>query len=169
MKSRISCTTITAALVAAVVLATGPVSVADAPLRSRIDYRFVGHQEQTDAEGRVLVWEASVDGDLGGTLRWWFVVPPPVPEVAYSGGRISFYAARWELWQDGELAMAGESTGKTDFRDGMDGIWDGHGRVTQGNGEFESLIGHAVYESGPVLLGTEPPITFTGTGVFVVY
>ena len=169
MNSRISCKTVIAPLLASAMLAMCPLSGADAPLRSRIDYHFVGHQEQTDDAGRVLVWEANVDGDLNGTLKWWFVSPPPVPEVAYSGGRISYYAARWELWQNGELALAGESSGKTDFRDNMDGLWDGHGRVTEGNGEYESLTGRGMYESGPVLLGTEPPITFAGTGVFVVY
>ena len=142
---------------------------ADSPLRSQIDYRFVAHLEQTDDAGRTLVWEAAVQGELAGTMKWWFETPPPVPETAFTGGRVSYYAARWELWQNGNLAMAGESTGKTDFRDSVDGMWDGHGRVTEANGEYENLTGRAVYESGPVLLGTEPPITFTGTGVFVIY
>lgn len=140
-----------------------------AQLIGRIEYRFVGHQQQTDASNRLLVWEAVAEGDLNGEMKWWFVVPPPVDEVAYTDGRITFYSARWELWGDGELLLAGESAGKTDFRGDADGLWDGHGRVTEAAGQYRHLLGHAIYETGPVLLGTEPPVSFTGTGMFLVY
>ncbi len=156
-------------LLSAAGIAALPALAADLPLRSHIDYRFVAHLEQRDDAGRTLVWEATVQGELAGTLKWWFETPPPASETAFAGGRVTYYAARWELWQNEELAMAGESTGKTDFRDGVDGMWDGHGRVTEANGKYADLNGRAVYESGPVLLGAEPPITFTGAGVFVVY
>ena len=134
-----------------------------------IKYRFVGHLEQVDEKGRLLVWEAQVAGDIQGTMKWWFVNPPPVTDTVYAGGRLSFYAARWELWYEEELLLAGLSAGKTDFRDGADGIWDGHGRVTEARGKYESLRGRSVYESGPVILGSEPPATLTGTGVFLIY
>lgn len=142
---------------------------ADTPLRSRIDYHFVAHLEQTDDAGRTLVWEATATGALSGSMKWWFETPPPAPEVSFDGGRVTYYAARWEYWQNGELAIAGESTGKTDFRDGADGMWDGHGRITEAVGDYAKLAGRAVYESGPVLLGEKPPLTFTGTGIFVIF
>lgn len=102
-------------------------------------------------------------------MKWWFLNPPPVSENRYLGGRLTFYAARWELWDDDELLLAGESAGKTNFSDGADGVWDGHGRVMQASGRYEHLNGRAVYESGPVIIGSDPPKSFSGTGLFVVY
>jgi hypothetical protein len=48
-------------------------------------------------------------------------------------------------------------------------MWDGHGRVTQAAPGFKALIGREVYETGPVMLGEDPPKTFTGTGMFLLY
>lgn len=141
----------------------------DALLIGRIDYWFVGHLGQTDDEGRLLVWEATVQGDVTGEMKWWFVNPPPVDELAFADGRLSFYSARWELWTEGELQLAGHSAGKTVFANGADGIWDGHGRVTVAYGRFSQLKGRSIYETGPVLLGSEPPKSLKGTGTFVVY
>lgn len=138
-------------------------------LTSTISYWFVGHLGQTDDEGRLLVWEATIDGDLQGKMKWWFVTPPPAADVPYVGGRVTFYAARWELWSDEKLLLAGESAGKTDFPDGADGLWDGHGRVTAANGRYKPLKGRLIYETGPVILGPEPPKTFSGTGLFLIY
>lgn len=147
----------------------GSDSTSDEQLAGEINYRFVGHLEQVDEKGRLLVWEAEVAGDIQGTMKWWFVNPPPSAEIDYSDGRLTFYAARWELWNDEQLLLAGVSAGKTSFRDGADGIWDGHGRVTEASGKYESLRGRSVYETGPVILGSDPPKTLTGTGVFLVY
>lgn len=144
-------------------------AAADDPLMSQIDYRFVGHLEETDDEGRLLVWEANIDGGFTGTMRWWFADPPPVDNAVYGGGRMSFYAARWEILVQGKRVLAGISTGKTNFPDGADGIWDGHGRVTEAATGYEALVGRRVYESGTVVLGAEPPVSFTGTGVFAIY
>ena len=144
-------------------------SSSDERLVGKIDYWFVGHFGQSDDEGRSLVWEATVQGDLQGEMKWWFANPPPVSALTYEGGRMTFYAARWELWVDGELLLAGESAGKTVFPDGADGIWDGHGRVTEAEGRFRTLKGRGVYETGPVMPGQDPPKTFSGTGVFVIY
>ena len=141
----------------------------DRYLTGEINYWFVGHLEQIDEEGRVLVWQAEVAGDIQGTMKWWFVNPPPRKEVRYLGGRLTFYAARWELWDGEKLLLAGVSAGKTDFRDGGDGIWDGHGRVTESSGKYQELRGRSVYETGPVILGSDPPETFTGSGLFLIY
>lgn len=138
-------------------------------LIGKIDYWFVRHLGQTDDAGRALTWEATIDGDVSGQMKWWFVTPSPASPITRAGGRTTFYAARWELWVDEELVLAGETAGKTDFDGGGDGMWDGHGRVTEATGDLESFIGRDVYETGPVMLGSDPPRTLTGTGLFVIY
>jgi hypothetical protein len=145
--------------------------IADPTMHSvaRIEYRFVGHREETDSAGRLLVWEAAVSGDLSGTMKWWFATPPPVGETEIAGGQISYYAARWELWSNGTMLLAGISTGKTVFGDGVDGVWDGHGTVTEAGDQHAALLGRRIYETGPVLAGSEPPVSFSGTGLFAVY
>ena len=148
-------------------LARGDI-VSNDTLTAQIDYYFVAHLGQTDASGRVLVWEASVTGDLTGQMKWWFG-PPPVQNSPFS-----YYSGRWEFWQDGELVLAGESAGKTVFPGGLapgapDGIWDGHGVVTEALGKYNPLKGRKIYESGPVAIGDGPPVTFNGTGMFMIY
>ena len=153
----------------------GKVALADAhvaadPLHtSRIDYHFVGHLEQFDDAGRLLVWEANIDGAFAGTMRWWFVNPPPVPTTSFDDGSLSFYEARWEIWSEGELLLAGESAGKTVFRHAADGIWDGNGVVTEARPEFNMLLGNRIYETGPVVAGSNPPVSYAGNGMFVIY
>jgi hypothetical protein len=142
---------------------------ADNRLSGRLDYWFVGHLQQKDSSGRLLVWEATIEGDFHGEMKWWFVIPPPVSPISFRGGRSTFYAARWELWVDDELVLAGETAGKTFYPDGADGIWDGHGRVTEAKGRFKALVGRKVYETGPVFLGEDPPRTYSGTGLFLVF
>ncbi len=138
-------------------------------LTSEIDYQFVGHLEQLDDEGRLLVWEGIIEGDFTGEMKWWFVQPSPVSGSTYMGGEVVFYAARWEIWAGEELLLAGESAGKTVYPDGADGMWDGHGVVTEASGEFNALKGRKVYETGPVIVGSDPPISFSGTGLFLIY
>jgi hypothetical protein len=139
-------------------------------LASQIDYFFVGHLAQLDDEGRLLVWEGAISGDINGTMKWWFELPPPVMNSPFS-----FYAARWEIWDDsGKLLLAGESAGKTVFPDGVvpggaDGVWDGHGVVTEASGRLNPLKGRKMYETGPVAIGDIPPVTFYGTGMFLIY
>lgn len=144
-------------------------TASDQVLVGQIEYWFVGHLGQTDKKGRLLVWEATVEGAVTGKMKWWFVNPPPVSEAAVANGRVSFYTARWELWADGDLLLAGESAGKTVFSGDADGIWDGHGRVSEALGKYADLVGRRIYETGPVILGSDPPMSFSGTGAFVIY
>jgi len=145
-------------------------AVPDGRLASQIDYWFVGHYGTLDDEGRLLVWEGDIQGDFTGQAKWWFEIPSPVPLGAdYLGGRAAFYAARWEIWADGELLLAGESAGKTVFPDGADGMWDGHGVVMEAKGKLNPLKGRKIYETGSVLVGSTPPVSYTGTGMFVIY
>jgi hypothetical protein len=153
----------------------GPMAFADdgAVLRGQltceINYWFVGHLNQWDDEGRLLVWEGTIEGDITGEGKWWFVIPSPVSGSAYVGGEVVFYSARWEIWDGEELLLAGESAGKTVFPDGADGMWDGHGVVTEASKGFNPLKGRKVYESGPVFVGSDPPVSYSGTGMFVIY
>ena len=142
--------------------------VSDGKLTGQIAYNFVAHLDQTDAEGRVLVGEATVTGDLAGNMKWWFG-PSPVKNSPFS-----YYSGRWELWKEGELLLAGESAGKTVFPGGLapgapDGIWDGHGIVTEAHGKYSPLKGQKIYETGPVTIGDAPPETFSGIGMFMIY
>jgi hypothetical protein len=144
-------------------------SVAAAPLTSQIDYRFVGHLERFDDDGRLLVWEATIDGSVKGNMKWWFASPPPVAGAEYDGVSLSFYSARWEIWSEDELLLAGESAGKTVFPTGADGVWDGHGIVTEARADFAALKGRRIYETGPVVVGSNPPVSYLGSGMFVIY
>lgn len=162
-------------LIALASLGAGRAILADTPAvtgslhSSRIDYHFVGHLEQFDDAGRLLVWEASIDGAFTGKMKWWFVNPPPVPAATYAGESLSYYKARWEIWSDDELLVAGESAGKTVFRNGGDGVWDGSGVVTEAAPALTSLKGSRIYETGPVIVGSNPPVSYTGTGMFVIH
>lgn len=140
----------------------------DALLTGALDLTYAGHLEKTDADGRLLVWEGRVEGDFAGKIRWWFVDPPPESSTEYLGGRVDYYRARWEIWVGEELVLAGESAGKTVAADQSDGIWDGHGVVTEAHGKFSRFKGYRTYETGPVIYGSNPPNTLTGTGMFQV-
>jgi hypothetical protein len=173
MKSRLAlflAPVLVAALMAGATRSTSPQAVAgEGVVSARIDYYFVGDREQVDAEGRRLVFEASVEGDVSGTMTWWFVDPAPAPRVDYEGGYTDYYEARWEIRSNGSLLLAGESVGKTFALEGEEGIWDGHGVVTEGYGSFDHLVGRHYYETGPVVEGSDPPATMSGTAVIVIH
>jgi len=141
-------------------------------LTGQIDYSFVGHLGLTDDEGRTLIWEGTIEGDLNGTMKWWFG-PAPAPTIPYQGGRVNYYVARWEIWDsDGEkLLLAGDSAGKTVTRVDADselwddGMWDGHGVVTKASRGFNRLKGRSIYETGTVIWD----FPYSGTGIFVIY
>ena len=144
-------------------------SVSDAMLTGALDLTYAGNLEKTDDDGRLLVWEGSVGGDFGGTIRWWFIDPSPIVSTMYKGGTVNYYEARWEIWVDGVLVLAGQSAGKTVAPDQSDGMWDGHGIVIEAYGKFARFKGRKVYETGPVIYGSNPPDSLTGTGMFQIY
>ena len=143
--------------------------VSGALLAGALDLTYVGHLEKTDDDGRLLVWEGSIAGDFAGTIKWWFVNPSPVASAEYMGGKVDYYEARWEIWVGKKLVLAGKSAGKTVTPDQSDGMWDGHGVVTEAYGKFARFERHKVYETGPVIYGSNPPISLTGTGMFQIY
>lgn len=134
-----------------------------------LDLTYVGHLQKTDDDGRILVWDGSIGGDFGGKINWWFIDPPPATSPAYNGGEVAYYKARWEIRVGDKLILAGESAGKTVTPVQSDGMWDGHGIVTEANGKFAQFKGHRVSETGPVIYGSNPPVSLTGTGMFQIY
>lgn len=169
MEKRISISTITVlALVLMLVLGTVLVdhdvvwAKKPAPsLIGTIDYVFVGHLGIFDAEGRLLVWDGTISGDIEGEIKYWIYLdggPPNMPETA----RSSFYEARWEIWDGFDLLLAGESAGQTAYPPGKDGIWRGKGIVTEAYGDFADWIGRQTYEGGNVNLD----FPYSGSGIF---
>jgi hypothetical protein len=139
------------------------------PLTSQISYWSVGELGEQNGDGWLLAWKATVSGDLNGEMRWWFPKTPPAPESKYSHGEFGYYLARWEYWVDDELILAGESAGKTVIHENQDGIWDGHGIVIEASGDLSSLKGRKTYETGTVIMPTDPTEQSTGEGMFVIY
>jgi hypothetical protein len=143
--------------------------VTDVLLTGALDLTYAGHLEKTDDDGRLLVWEGSIGGDIGGKIKWWFIDPSTVASTTYMGGTVIYYEARWEIWVGEKLVLAGESAGKTVTPDQSDGMWDGHGVVTEAYGRFARFKGYKVSETGPVIQGSNPPVSLTGTGMFQIY
>jgi hypothetical protein len=137
-------------------------------LFNTIDYVFVGHREEFDREGRLLVWVATVEGAFSGRMKWWSTADPPAPVYEQAGAVIAFYSARWEISSDDRSLLAGESAGKTVFPQGADGIWDGHGVVTEAQADLEALIDRRIHETGSVIVGSNPPLSYAGHGIFVI-
>ena len=111
-------------------------SAAPPPLFNEIEYRFVGDRGEVDDEGWLLLWVASLEGDLEGEIRWWFEEPNPIADQEIAGASIAYYEGKWEIRIDGGACLEGRSAGKVVTRPGEDGIWDGHGVVTEGNKVF---------------------------------
>ena len=101
-------------------------------------------------------------------MKWWLPTASAVPSAEHDNLVFSYYSARWEVWSEGELVVAGDSAGKTVFANGADGIWDGHGIVKEAQGDRASLIGRRTYETGPVIAGLDPPVSYAGRGMFVI-
>jgi hypothetical protein len=131
-------------------------------LTGTIECWFVGHLGILDTEGRLLVWDGEIHGDIEGQILWWFVIDggPPMPETAH----VSFYEARWEILDGADLLLAGDSSGTTAKPPGKDGIWRGNGIVTEAYGEFEDWIGRQEYEAGSVYWD----FPYSGDGIFRV-
>ena len=110
----------------------------------RVD--FVGHLGTIDDEGRLLAYDGEIHGDIEGVVKWWL-------DLTFSQniGQISYYAARWEIYDlAGNLLLAGDDAGTTAMPPGEDGIWRSKGIVTEASAKFEDWIGRQVYEDGNV-------------------
>ena len=61
------------------------------------------------------------------------------------------------------MLLAGDSSGVTASPPDKDGIWNGHGKVTEAYGEeFEDWIGRQTHEAGSVIW----VFPFSGSGTF---
>ncbi len=166
MKKLISISTIPV-LALALLLVLGTVLADDgaqkpAPsLICAIDYEFVGHLQQIpddlDEEGRLLVWDGEIHGDIEGRILWWFDLTGSLET-----GKVSHYVARWEIYVADNLVLAGDSCGTTASPPKKDGIWRGEGIVTEAYGEFEDWIGRHSYEGGNV----NWDFPYSGEGIF---
>ena len=130
-------------------------------LSGAISYVFAGHLGIFDDAGRLLAWDATIEGDINGSMKWWFVldpVHPNFPEEAHVG----FYKARWEIWDGETLLLAGMSSGTTAQPKGKDGIWRGNGVVTEAGPGYEDWVGRREYEGGNVNFD----FPYSGSGIF---
>jgi hypothetical protein len=150
------------------------------PLRSISSYALAAQFGITDDEGRLLVWKSSLVGDIDGYEIWWFGEAPPREET--EDFRVSHYVARWEIYDvdpfpydetsetlvpnpDAKLILAGYSAGETVVplsSPGLDGIWDGRGKVKEACKKYRHLKGRRIYEGGPVIF---EPHNYHGTGI----
>ena len=162
-------------LVLGTVLSDGAAAQAKKPapsLTCTIECWFVGHLGIFDPEGRLLVWDGEIHGDIEGRILWWFVLDggPPIPDTAH----VSFYEARWEIFDeeaDPEVdppLLAGDSAGTTAKPPGKDGIWRGNGKVTEASAGFEDWIGRQVYEGGSVTWVIPGVLPLDGEGIFSI-
>jgi hypothetical protein len=165
MKKLISISTIpvlalTLLLVLGTVLADDAAIKPAPSLKCTIECEYVGHLGEVDPEGRLLVWDGLIHGDIEGRIRWWFVPqggPPNMPGKE----KVLFYEARWEILDGEDLLLAGDSAGTTATPAEKDGIWRGNGKVTEAYGEFEDWNGRRIYESGAVYW-----FPLSGDGIF---
>jgi hypothetical protein len=130
-------------------------------LDNTIQYVFTGHLGNVDAEGRLQVWAGTIEGDIAGQMKWWFVPgggPPNMPATAHVG----HYEARWEIWDGSDLLLAGQSAGTTAQPKGKDGIWRGSGRVTEAGAGYEAWLGRHIFEGGNV----DWAFPYSGQGIF---
>jgi methionine-rich copper-binding protein CopC len=152
-----------------------------ASLRSITAYALAAQFGVTDDEGRLLVWKGPIIGDIDGYELWWFGEAPPMEET--EDFRVSHYVARWEIFDEdplppdpndptklitnpsAKLLLAGYSAGETVIplsSPGLDGIWDGRGKVKEACKKYKHLKGRLIYEGGPVIF---EPFNYHGTGI----
>lgn len=137
-----------------------------AALNCTIQYWLVAPLGEVDSEGRLNVWDATIQGDINGHMEWWFYPqggPPNLPAEAHVG----FYKARWEIWDSPDkntLMLAGESEGTTaqPQRPVKDGIWRGQGVVTETGLGYEAWMDRHTFEGGNV----NWVFPFSGEGIF---
>jgi hypothetical protein len=113
-------------------------------LEGTTEYIFVG-SGPPDAEGRTLVWEGPISGDIEGVIQWWIDM-----DTMTKTGAVSHYDDRWVILDKNKAAvlLAGEESGSTTARDGKDSIWRTNGVVTDASDQFEGWIGRQTHADG---------------------
>jgi len=149
------------------ILALAPAGMTEASkpaptLKGSTEYYFVGYLGVFDGEGRLLVWEGTISGDIEGTIQWWMVVP------FVTTGQASHYDCRVVILDAaGELLLAGDEAGSTTVRHGKNTIWRTNGVVTDASEEFEDWLGRQVHEEGNATWAA-PGVPDHGWGTFRV-
>jgi hypothetical protein len=114
-------------------------------LRCTTEYVFVGHLQEIpddlDEEGRLLVWEGPISGDIEGVIQWWMV-----PSIRT--GQASHYVDRFEIWKGEVLLLAGDEAGTTTARHGKNSNWRTNGTVTEVGPGFEDWLGRKEHAEG---------------------
>ncbi len=149
------------------VFATAAGAKEAAPLKATLDYVFVGHVGQMDAEGRLLAWEGTVSGDIEGVIRWWMVVPFSVT------GQVTHFQEKWEILDvtGTFVLLEGYNAGTTTNRPGKSGVWRSNGVVTWVNPNMPELakwFGRHMHESGEFFWTIPGVLPSHGTGKFRV-
>ena len=116
---------------------------------------------QLDSEGRVLVWEGPITGDIEGTIQWWIAMP-----TKGTGAASHYNDLCVILDEEGNTLLVVEESGSTTYRGGgNDPIWRTNGVVTDAGGGYEDWIGRQTHADGNADLTVLPP---RGTGTFRV-
>ena len=98
-----------------------------------------------DAEGRPLVWEGPISGDIEGVIQWWASGP-----MSFTG-QASHYEERFTIWGDvgkTELLLVGDEAGTTTARHGKNSNWRTNGTVTEVGPGFEDWLGRQEHAEG---------------------
>jgi hypothetical protein len=112
--------------------------------------------EKIDAEGRALVWEGTISGDIEGVIQWW--VPWP-PSTHYDDRCVILDEAKENVLLDVL------ESGSTTYRDDKDPIWRTNGVVVDASGKYTAWIGRQTHADGDAKMLEMPPC---GTGTFRV-
>ncbi|UCG55595.1 MAG: hypothetical protein JSU70_12080 [Phycisphaerales bacterium] len=112
-----------------------------------------------DGEGRVLVWEGTISGDIDGVIQWWIGPTTGTGSVVHYDDRCVI------LDEDGNMLLEVLESGSTTYRDGMDPIWRTNGAVVDASGDYTAWIGRQTHADGDADMQASPPC---GTGTFRV-
>ena len=151
------------------IFATAAVAKDAASFTVTTEYEFVGGVAvpEFDAQGRLLAWEGTTNGDIEGIIRWWLVLPMPTRVT----GQASHFAGRWEIWDENDrsLLLAGDEAGTTTDRPGKSCVWRANGIVTYVSPDYPELddwIGRQVHDGGEFTWVVPGLLPFEGWGEF---
>jgi hypothetical protein len=149
-------------LVLAMVLMAAGAAEADGTLDGSTEYDFMGLDGTFEDEGRLLIWEGTITGEINGTIRWYTYIQ----DMQYTG-QASHYDLVWEIVDGDNVLMAGEDSGSTTARLGKNSNWRTNGIVTFANEDYLEWQGHHVHMGGNFTWAA-PGLPDEGAGYFFV-
>lgn len=127
------------------------------------EYHFVGHLGEKDGEGRTLVWEGTISGDIEGVIKWWSMLN----EMLFTG-QASHYEQRFKIWNaNEELLLVGDDAGTTTARHEKNSNWRANGTIILAYGDFADYFGRQAHSAGH-FTWVAPEFPYEGTGTFRV-